>query len=156
MDNETANAYNADVRITGFGNDAQLTGKYYTGESRMDLNLQVNTLNLLTAKKILAPDILTDASGNIRGNVAVKGTLDRPSAAGEMRFEKAYITPTMLGERFYFDNEAITVTTRDIVFDRFTIADSSGNKAIIDGNIYTSDFKNFKFDMDLRPAISGR
>ncbi len=148
VDNETANAYNADVRITGYGNDARLTGKYYTGESRMDLNLQVNTLNLLTAKKILAPDILTDASGNIRGNIAVKGTLDRPSVVGELRFEKAYITPTMLGERFYFNNEAIVVTTRDIVFDRFTIADSSGNKAIIDGNIYTSDFKNFKFDMD--------
>lgn len=149
VDNETANAYNADVRITGFGNDVQLAGKYYTGESRMDLNLQVNTLNLLTAKKILAPEILTDASGSIRGSVAIKGTVERPSAVGELRFEKAYITPTMLGERFYFDNEAIVITTRDIIFDRFTIADSSGNKAIIDGNIYTSDFKNFRFDMDM-------
>lgn len=147
VDNETANAYNADVSITGFNNDVRLTGKYYTGESRMDLNLAVNNLDLAILRKV-SPDQVTDASGGIKGNVAVKGTLDKPSIVGEMRFVKAYITPTLLGRYFYMDNEAIVVSTRDIIFDNFTIQDSTGNKAIIDGNIYTSDFKSFRFDLD--------
>jgi translocation and assembly module TamB len=148
VDNETANAYNADVSITGFDNDVRLTGKYYTGESRMDLNLAVNNLALATLRK-LAPDQLSAAGGSLKGNVAVKGTLDRPSIIGEMRFVKAYLTPTMLGERFTLDNEAIVVSTRDIIFDNFTITDSLGSKAVIDGNIYTTDFQNFRFDMDI-------
>jgi autotransporter translocation and assembly factor TamB len=45
VDNKTANAYNADVAITGNNNDVQLKGSYYTGEGRMDLNLIMNQLN---------------------------------------------------------------------------------------------------------------
>ena len=147
VDNETANAYNADISITGFNNDVRLTGKYYTGEGRMDLVLDAKNIDLALLRK-LSPDQITDARGSIVGNVSFKGTLDRPSVVGEMRFVKAYITPTLLGRFFYLDNEAIVVSTRDIIFDNFTIQDSTGSKAVIDGNIYTSDFKSYRFDMD--------
>ena len=147
VDNQTANAYNASVKLEGNGNDVQLNGKYYTGEGKMDLKLDINNLNLASIKKFSAGQ-LQDASGAMKGSIAVKGTLDRPNVIGDVRFEKAYITPTMLGERFFLSNEAITVATRDIIFDNFTLVDSSGNKAVIDGNIYTNNFEDFRFDMD--------
>src|SRR5204862_7452568 len=50
VNNQTANAYNADVAITGRDNDVHLTGTYYTGEGRMDLNLALNRLNLEIVK----------------------------------------------------------------------------------------------------------
>ncbi|MEO7312012.1 MAG: translocation/assembly module TamB domain-containing protein [Chitinophagaceae bacterium] len=148
VNNKTANAYDADVRIEGNGNDVQLNGRYYTGVGKMDLKLDIVNLNLATIKKFSAGQ-LADASGSLKGNIAFKGTLKAPSVIGDVRFEKAYITPTMLGERFLLSNESITVATRDIIFDRFTIADSSGNTAVIDGNIYTNDFTDFRFDMDV-------
>jgi len=148
VNNKTANAYDANVKIEGYGNDIQLLGKYYTGEGRMDLNLNIVNLNLNTIKKFSAGQ-LADASGSLKGKVAMKGTLDNPNIEGAVRFDKAYITPALLGERFYLSNETITVATRDIIFDRFTIIDSAGNKAIIDGNIYTNNFTDFRFDMDV-------
>ena len=148
VNNRTANAYDANIKIEGNGNDVQLNGKYYTGEGRMDLKLDIVNLNLATVKKFSAGQ-LSDASGSLKGEVDVKGTLKTPSINGNVRFEKAYITPTLLGERFYLSNESIVVATRDIIFDNFTIIDSAGNKAVIDGNIYTNNFSDFRFDMDV-------
>ncbi|MES2774378.1 MAG: translocation/assembly module TamB domain-containing protein [Bacteroidota bacterium] len=148
VNNKTANAYDASIKIEGNGNDVQLNGKYYTGEGRMDLKLDIVNLNLATVRKFSAGQ-LSDASGSLKGTVDVKGTLKTPSINGNVRFDKAYITPTLLGERFYLSNESITVATRDIIFDRFTIVDSAGNKAVIDGNIYTNNFSDFRFDMDI-------
>jgi translocation and assembly module TamB len=148
VNNKIANAYDANVRLEGYGNDVQLNGKYYTGESKMDLKLDIVNLNLSTIKKF-SEGQLADASGSLKGSIDVKGTMKTPSINGDVRFEKAYITPTLLGERFLLSDETIVVATKDIVFDRFTIVDSAGNKAIIDGNIYTSNFSDFKFDMDI-------
>jgi hypothetical protein len=37
----------------------------------------------------------------------------------------------------------------DSISDNFAMLDSAGNKATLDGNIYTQDYKNYKFDISL-------
>ena len=148
VNNKIANAYDADVRLEGNGNYVLLNGQYYTGESKMNLKLDIVNINLSTIKKF-SEGYLTDASGSIKGNIDVKGTIKNPAINGNVRFDKAYITPALLGERFFLSDESIVVASKDIIFDRFTIVDSLGNKAIIDGNIYTNNFSDFKFDMDV-------
>ncbi len=147
VDNETANAYNADVSITGNGNDVKLAGKYYTGESRMDMKLNVNNFNLATIKPFTF-GALTQADGSLKGAVDIKGTADDPDLNGELRFENASLTPQASGEKLRLSNEAISISSTDISFDQFTLIDSAGNKAIIDGNIFTEDFKTFRFNLD--------
>ena len=73
VNNQTANAYNADVALTGNGNDVHLTGTYYTGEGKMDLNLLMNSLNLGIIKPF-AVGQLDDITGILKGNVKIQGT----------------------------------------------------------------------------------
>ena len=148
VDNETANAYNADVSITGNGNDVKLNGKYYTGEGRMALKLDVNNLNL-AAVRPLTFGALTEANGSLKGSVSMNGTTAKPEVLGALRFENANITPAATGERLHLSNEELAVTANDISINRFTLTDSAGNKAVIDGKIYTQYFTGYQFDLKM-------
>ena len=148
VDNETANAFNADVVITGNGNDVKLAGKYYTGESRMDMKLNINNFNLSSIKPFTF-GALTQADGSLKGAVDIKGTTTAPNINGSLHFENANITPAATGEKLHLSNEAITVTSGDFGFDRFTLVDSAGNKAVIDGKISTGDYKTYTFGLNL-------
>ncbi|MDR6341950.1 hypothetical protein HNQ91_005027 [Filimonas zeae] len=149
VDNETANAFNADVRIEGHGNDVQLKGMYYTGESRMDLKLDINNLALSSIKPFSMGQ-LQDASGSLKGNVSMSGTLQQPQINGNLRFEEAKITPMMTGEPLLLKNETIAISNKGVSFSRFTLADSAGNKATVTGGIYTNNLKDFRFETNLR------
>ena len=148
VDNETANAFNADVAITGNGNDVKLTGKYFTGESRMDLKLGINNFNMASIKPFTF-GALRQADGSIKGTVDIKGTTTNPDLNGSIHFENANITPEVTGEKLQLSNEAITVASHDIIFDHFTLLDSAGSKAIIDGKIHTEDFTTYTFNLGL-------
>ena len=149
VNNQTANAYNADVAITGNGNDVRLTGTYYTGEGKMDLNLLMNSLNLGIIKPF-AVGQLDDITGILKGNVKIQGTTTNPSVDGKFNFQNASIVPTISGERFTLPNDAITVNSTGIHFNKFTLLDSAGNKAVLNGDIGTTDFKTYTFNLTLR------
>lgn len=149
VDNETANAFNADVRIEGHGNDVQLKGLYYTGESRMDLKLDINNLALSSVKPFSMGQ-LQDASGSLKGNVTMSGTLQQPQINGNLRFDEVRITPAITGEPLLLKNETIALSNRGVSFSRFTLADSAGNKAVVTGGIYTNNLKDYRFETNLR------
>ncbi len=148
VDNETANAFNANIAITGKGNDVRLGGKYFTGESRMDMKLDLNNFNLATLIP-LSFGALTQADGSLKGGVVIKGTTTKPDLDGSLKFENANITPKASGEKLHLSDEAIVIKSPDISFNNFTLVDSAGNKAIIDGKISSPDFTTFNFDLAL-------
>ena len=149
VDNKTANAYNADIAITGNGNDVRLTGSYYTGEGRMDMNLAMNSLNLAMAKAFSAGQ-LDDITGILKGNVSIKGTTSDPDIDGSIAFNNASFVPTISGVRFKIPDDAITINSEGIHLDQFDLIDSTGRKATINGDILTTDFKNFAFNLTLK------
>lgn len=149
VDNETANAYNTNIAITGNGNDVKLAGKYYTGEGRMDLQFDVNNLNMASVKPFTF-GALTEADGSLKGGVTIKGSTSNPDLNGSLHFENANITPAASGEKLHLSDEAILVKSHEIIaFDQFTLIDSAGNKAVLDGKITTPDYKIFSFGLDL-------
>lgn len=148
VDNKTANAYTADVAITGNGNDVKLTGMYYTGEGKMDLNLALNQLNLAIIKPFSAGQI-DQIAGFLKGRASLKGTIDKPEVDGSFNFENASVTPTISGEQFKIPNDAITVNAQGFHFNDFELVDPSGRKAVLDGDVLTSDFKDYTFDLTL-------
>ena len=149
VNNQTANAYNADVTITGNGNDVRLTGNYYTGEGRMDLNLVMNQLNLAIIKPFAAGQ-LDDITGILKGNANIKGTTANPQVDGKFNFQNASLVPTISGERFTLPNDVVTVNSTGIHFNKFTLLDSAGNKAVLNGDVGTTDFKTYTFNLTFR------
>lgn len=149
VNNETANTYNANVKIDGHGNDITLNGNYYTGEGRMDLKLNLNNVNLATIKNFSAGN-LKDAGGSLKGNIDIAGTIKDPAVNGNLHFVDAFVAPTMLGESFKLTNENISIQDKTITFNKFTMTDSAGSKAILDGTISTKDYLNYQFGLTLK------
>jgi hypothetical protein len=148
VNNGTANAFAADVSIEGNKNDIRLNGTYYTGESKMDLKLNVNSLNLSSIKPFASSEI-EDMDGIVKGNISIAGTIDKPSVNGNLHFDNAFITPAVTGEKLKLSNDAINIDGQGLHFNNFTMLDSSNNKATVSGDILTADFRNYKFNTDL-------
>jgi hypothetical protein len=148
VNNETAQTLAADVQLLGNGNDVRIDGRYFIATKALDMNLNLANLNLSTIKPFSAGQI-TEASGSLKGQMAVNGTVDKPSVNGAIRFEQAFITPTLLGERFALTNEDVAVNATGIHFNSFDIVDSAQNKATINGAILTNDFKTIGFNLNV-------
>ncbi|WP_276483792.1 translocation/assembly module TamB domain-containing protein [Paraflavitalea pollutisoli] len=148
VNNETANNYAADVTLTGKGNDVGIKGVYKVADvSTFDFDVAVRTLQMNTLEGVSMGSI-RKASGTATGQFAVKGTIDKPSVNGELNFNKAILTPSFLGSPIKIDQTGIKMTDEGVVFDKFTLRDSANNTATLDGTAYTTNFSNYKFDLD--------
>ena len=150
VNNQTANAYAAQMSITGKGNQVDLSGIYYTlPESRFDLNLNIVNLSMKSIQGFSFGSI-RNASGNVTGALKITGTTAAPSVRGDINFNKAAFNVAMLNSYFTMPQESITFNDEGIRFNDFTLVDSTGNKAIVTGSVYTKTYTDFKFGMDIR------
>ncbi|RYY36745.1 MAG: translocation/assembly module TamB [Sphingobacteriaceae bacterium] len=149
VDNQTQNAFNANVDITGKGNQVKLSGLYYTApESRMDMNLDIVTLNMKSIEGF-SFGAIRNASGNITGGLKITGTPSTPVVRGDINFNKVGFNVSMLNSYFSMPQESITFNNDGIRFNDFTMVDSTGNKAVISGTVYTKTFSDFGFGLDI-------
>jgi len=54
-----------------------------------------------------------------------------------------------LNSYFTIQNEKVSFTSEGIHFDTFTLVDTVGNKAIVDGSVYTTNFIDYSFGLDV-------
>lgn len=149
VNNQTANAYAANVDISGKGNNVTLSGLYYTQpDSRFDLNLNIASLNMKSIEGFTFGGI-RNASGNISGNMKISGTTTAPAVRGDINFNKVGFNVSMLNSYFTMPNESITFNNDGIRFNDFTLIDSTGNKAVITGAVLTKDYTSFAFAMKI-------
>ena len=148
VNNEELNAYIAHIVLKGHDNDVEVDGKYFSGESKMDMNVKLNQLNLASFKS-LAFSQVRDMKGYLKGNLQATGNIDQPLLRGELHFENAVLVPVISGEPLKISNDVVRFDEEGFNFDNFTMLDSSGNKAVLDGNVFTKDFRNYQFDMSL-------
>ena len=149
VNNQTANAYAADVTVTGKGNQVNLTGLYYTSpESKFDLTLDIVTLNMKSIEGFSFGNI-RNASGNITGQLKITGSTSAPVIRGDVNFNKVGFNIAMLNSYFTMPKESITFNNDGILFNDFTLIDSLGNKAVVTGTVYTKTFSDFRFGMDI-------
>ncbi len=142
--------YNTNVTITGRGNDVLLNGYFIPRGSVLDLNLDldVRALQLATMEGAFAPSIAS-ASGALKGKVQLRGTTAAPQIQGNIAFDSSSFILTMLGSRFFINDEQLTVTENGLDFDSFTIRDSANNALVIDGNVATTNFINYNFNLNV-------
>ncbi len=148
VDNETANRYKADIVLTGDATHASVNGFYDVGDGNMDLRLLMDSLSMTSIIPFSAGHI-RDAGGGMQANLHLTGNLEKPHLNGDFQFEKAFVIPTMLGQKFQLENEKILITDNGLHFDHFTLTDTLGKKAVLDGNIQTADLRNFALDLGL-------
>ena len=148
VNNEEANTYAADISLEGNNTDVKINGKYYTGEGRLDMLLALNRLNLAIAKPFAAGQLI-DIGGDLKGNATIQGTVSNPDINGTLNFDNAFVIPAITGERLTLPNEKIDIDNQGIHFSEFTTHDANDARAVIDGDILTTDFKNYGFALNL-------
>lgn len=153
VNNTVENTFAADVKISGHGNDVQLTGNYYVkpdNNSSFDMNLDIRQI-LLNTIQGATMGAINNASGMITGKFAVNGTVKTPSVNGNLDFKNAAFNLSMLNSYFRIDDESIKVTNEGVQFSTFTVKDTSNNTAILDGMVYYNPgYTDYRFDLTLK------
>ncbi|HYK75750.1 MAG TPA: translocation/assembly module TamB domain-containing protein [Daejeonella sp.] len=144
VNNEQANAFAANVDITGKGNQVNLNGHYYTNTSSFNLSLDMGNLNLKSIEEFSLGKF-KQSSGSINGNLNITGTTAAPKVIGALNFKQAALNITMLNSYFRVKDNQVDFNKDGILFNNFTLIDSAGNTASIDGNIYTQTFRDYRF-----------
>ena len=146
VDNQQPDIFTTKLSIEGKENDAKVSGMYYSKEKRMDMQIDIGKLDLLMIKPFSAGQI-RNIQGSLKGNLHATGSFDQPVFTGSLRFDSTYVTPFLSGERLKLSSDSILFTREGIRFNKFTFLDSAGHKAVLDGHLYTKDYKKYRFDL---------
>lgn len=152
VNNAKENTYNANVSIEGNGNDIRLSGDYISppnAPSSMDFVLDVNNLNMSTIQAF-SLGYLRRNEGSIQGSLDITGTPDAPRINGDLTFNKAKMNISMLNATFSMDNQQIHFNNNGLSFKQFTLTDSIGNRAIVNGNVRTRTYTDFALGLDVK------
>ena len=152
VNNNIANTYQANVSLNGRGNDLTLNGEYVVKpkNSAYDLVIDVKQLQMKVLEG-LSNGAIKDARGFLYGNVALNGSLESPNIDGKIHFENTAFNATMLNNVFKVDKEAIAIINNEgILFNTFTIRDTTDNTIVIDGMVNTPDWLNYSFDLKIK------
>jgi len=146
VNNEKANAFAADLSLEGHGNDIKIKGEYYTGQSRMSMNADLAKVDLKTFSHVAESNVQS-MSGYLRGQLSLSGNLDTPVLRGNLHFDSARIVPTVTGEPLLLSKDRIEFDADGFNFAEFALLDSAGNKLTVDGNVYTKNYRDYRFDV---------
>jgi hypothetical protein len=149
VNNNTENAFDVNVALAGV-HEFRVNGFYYTGPtSSMDLTLNIDKIDLSQLESLSMGQIRR-GSGTVTGALSIKGTPSAPRVLGDINFNQAAFNATYVNSYFRMPNERISFTERGVDFNNFTIIDSLNRKAVISGGVLTTDYSNFRFNMDIR------
>ncbi len=149
VNNNTADAFETNIALSGI-HELRLNGFYYTkSENALDFNLNVDKIDL-KALESLSMGQIKNGSGTITGQFDIKGSTSAPKVLGDLKFNQAAFTATYVNSYFRMPNETISFDNEGIKFNNFTIIDSLNRRATINGGVLTTDFKDYKFNMDIR------
>ncbi|MGI4803211.1 MAG: translocation/assembly module TamB domain-containing protein [Janthinobacterium lividum] len=150
VNNQQANTFAANVDITGKGNEVKLDGLYRTNQKddNLDLNLNIVKLNMKSIEGFTLGN-LKNTTGNLTGQIKIAGSPSAPRVNGDVNFNKVGFNVSMLNAYFRLDDEKISFNQDGIAFNNFTVIDSTGNKATINGAVYTKTFTDFRFGLDV-------
>jgi translocation and assembly module TamB len=152
VNNNTANVYAADISLTGKGNQVDITGNYNVrpeNKSTIDMLLDIKRLEM-SSVEALSMGAISRGSGYLTGKFNFNGAIEKPNIDGKINFNDVGFVPSMLGSYFTINNESIAVFTNEgIQLNTFTIQDSAKNELVIDGWARTSNFTNYKLDLDV-------
>ena len=149
VNNNTENAFEVNVALSGV-HELRANGFYYTApQSALDLTVNIDKIEMKSIES-LSGGQLKNGTGTLTGALSVKGALTAPKVLGDLTFNNAGIKVAYVNSYFRMPNEKISFTNEGISFNNFTLIDSLNQKATINGKVYTTDFRNYRFGLDIR------
>lgn len=149
VNQQTEDKLAVDISLLGNGNDVTLKGTYNLAESRPVLFLEMNPFNLQVAEP-LASAYLASLKGNILGSLNINGTLDKPEIIGALLLDSIKAVYRDYNTFISIPSSGLSFEEGAINFSPLYFTDSAGNKGVITGNVFTSDYRDYRFDLRMR------
>ncbi len=147
--NQSLSKYGANIVLEGKENKIRLFGTTDVDQQTLDLKLALDKFQLQAVEHFSMGN-LSDAQGYLSGQIAIGGTYDKPSILGAIDFNQIGFHVNPINADFKDINEKIAFTSRGIELNTFSITDSEGNLLVIDGQILTQTYTDFKFNLDIK------
>lgn len=147
--NESLSKYLAKVVLEGNNNHVELKGGVDFDSSKISMLLEVEKLQMGFFERF-ADQAISNTTGYFKGEVNIAGEFSQPTILGALDFVDIGMHVNTLNADFTKINERISFTAKGIEFDAFSITDSDGNLLVIDGQILTTSYKDFKFNIDIK------
>ena len=129
---------------------AELNGGYNpAGDGHLDARLKMMRMPARLINGFI-PDRIIRLDGYANGELALAGTLDKPRANGEIKFDSCYMRSAQYGVRMRFSEDPIRIVGSNLLFEDFEMYANNDNPLVLNGNVDFSDFANM--NMDLRMA----
>ncbi|PKP52962.1 MAG: hypothetical protein CVT92_06255 [Bacteroidetes bacterium HGW-Bacteroidetes-1] len=150
-DNPTSERFDIDVKLSGSENNVSATGYFIPkgGDNSVSIKADISSLSLKTLEAF-SMGTLTEASGNLTGNISVEGNTSSPEITGQLTFNNAFIKPSALNNTLQLKNETVQLKNDGLYFDSFTLLDPGGHIATIDGTVKMENFQDFIFALDVK------
>jgi hypothetical protein len=139
-----------DIRLMNEQNKLSIIGDvdHLSGAPQLNLDASVNINDLYRLEKF-SFGLLSGMKGKINGEISLRGSTQKPDINGFVGFEKTAFKINSLNFLALIKDEKILLDNRGIHFDDFVIADSLDKKLTLEGDVLTSNFSDFGFDLHL-------
>jgi len=148
VDNESDNKLSANIALSGYDNNVKATGFYDTYDENFDLEVDVEKLQMKSLQAF-SQQMISDAKGFISGDLNITGNTEKPSILGDIKFNDTSLHINSLNATFAKIDDKILFTNDGISFNNFSISDTDNNELILNGNVLTKTYRDFKFDLTL-------
>lgn len=146
--NEPGIGYTATVNLTGATNDINLKASY-SDAGLLSGSLDIKQFDLKSLVPFLST-MIGGLGGNLNGNVAFEGTVEKPVLTGQLKANDVQGRYLDYNTFFRVPEEEIIFTPKGIELNDFNVYDSTGNTANVTGIIGTSDYRNYKYDLRIK------
>ena len=113
--------------VEGRLGDAQGTDAFALDASFERLPLEV--------ANAFVPDGMVTLKGHLNGEIALRGSTEKPDLQGSIQLDTASVFVRQLGARYYFDGRPVTIAGNTLSFDKFSLFTTSRNPFVIDGSV---------------------
>ncbi|MBC7689615.1 MAG: hypothetical protein H7211_15710, partial [Aquabacterium sp.] len=138
------------LTINGDSTNLSLAGDYFLNSLQQQLAMVLNIKNLpAQILRGFTKDVVSNAFGNVSGNINVSGTVKKPEWKGQIEIDSAIFKTNQLGSVFKVTHQAIGLNYPFINFQNFTIGDSLLHVLMVNGNICVNGPKNYDFDLKI-------
>lgn len=146
--NEPGVGYNAHVNLLGPGNDVDLNASY-SDKGELSGKLGIGKFNIQTLDPFLK-SMISGLKGSLNGSVAFEGTIDEPVVIGEINIQDLQGNYRDYNTFFKAPDEKIQFNRNGMSLNEFVVYDSIGNTAKVNGQIHTSDYRNYNYDLKVK------
>lgn len=135
----------AEIELSGNKNQMILAIDYGMNTEKINGNLDIEALYLKPFEPFFS-DILSNTSGNLKGNLDVSGSLSRPVVNGIIKMQDVAAKIEYLGGQFKFENSNLSLSENSISTN-VELIDINKQRAMLTGKVDHTYYEDFQFDL---------